>query len=56
MLFLKLPEVGTIAHTCNPNTGEWGEEEMKLGDCRFKASLGKKQDSKPQAPGARGQW
>lgn len=55
MLFLKLPEVGTMAHTCNPNTGEWGNEEgMKLGDFRFKASLGKKQDSKPQEQGANG--
>lgn len=27
---------------------------MKLGDCRFKASLGKKQDSKPQEQGVSG--
>lgn len=48
MLFLKLPEVGTIAH----RVGD--EEEMKLGDFRFKASLSKKQASKPQERGASG--
>lgn len=41
-----------MAYTYNPNTGEWG---IKLGDFRFKASLGKKQDSKkPQEQGASG--